>query len=163
MKAVIEKGANDSDLVVIHDAARPAVPTADIDSVVTAAMFETYGAILAAPVADTLKQSTEHTVTNTSSADTVDNRSNTVSYIKATVDRREMWQAQTPQVFRVGELRRLLDYVAENQLAITDEASAFEYLDLPIRLVEGSRQNVKLTFPEDAILLAAILSAQAEN
>ena len=53
--------------------------------------------------------------------------------------------------------------MAENQLAITDEASAFEYLDLPIRLVEGSRQNVKLTFPEDAILLAAILSAQAEN
>ncbi len=168
VKAVIEKGANESDLIVIHDAARPAVPTADIDSVVTAAMFETYGAILAAPVADTLKQSiekqsTEHTVTNTSSADTVNNRPSSVSYIKATIDRREMWQAQTPQVFRVGELRRLLDYIAEHQLAITDEASAFEYLNLPIRLVEGSRQNVKLTFPEDAILLAAILSAQSKN
>ena len=50
--------------------------------------------------------------------------------------------------------------MAEHQLTITDEASAFEYLELPIRLVTGSRQNIKLTYPDDALLLSAILTAQ---
>ena len=71
-----------------------------------------------------------------------------------------MWQAQTPQVFRWDICKRVLTYVAEHQLTITDEASAFEYLDLPIRLVTGSRQNIKLTYPDDAILLSAIINAQ---
>ena len=71
-----------------------------------------------------------------------------------------MWQAQTPQVFRLGQLQKVLTYVAEHELTITDEASAFECLDLPIRLVTGSRQNIKLTYPDDAILLAAIINAQ---
>ncbi|BFM03909.1 hypothetical protein Psyaliredsea_25560 [Psychrobacter alimentarius] len=56
-----------------------------------------------------------------------------------------------------------MDYVAEHQLIITDEASAFEYLDLPIRLVTGSRQNIKLTYPDDALLLSAILTAQSDQ
>ncbi|WP_300315272.1 2-C-methyl-D-erythritol 4-phosphate cytidylyltransferase [uncultured Psychrobacter sp.] len=89
--------------------------------------------------------------------------SNDNDYIKTTVNRQYMWQAQTPQVFRVGELSRLLDYINEHQLHITDEASAFEYLELPIRLVTGSRQNIKLTFPDDAIVLAAILTAQVSS
>ncbi|GAF58181.1 LOW QUALITY PROTEIN: 2-C-methyl-D-erythritol 4-phosphate cytidylyltransferase [Psychrobacter sp. JCM 18902] len=82
------------------------------------------------------------------------------SYAKCTIDRRHMWQAQTPQVFRLGQLQKVLTYVAEHELTITDEASAFECLELPIRLVTGSRQNIKLTYPDDAILLAAIMNAQ---
>ncbi len=167
VKAIIDNGADESDLIVIHDAARPAVPTTDINEVISAAMFEPYGAILAAPVADTLKQSKELAKTD-SNIDTnaVTDSSSPSSkkdsfYIDRTIDRSQIWQAQTPQVFRVGELSRLLNYVDEHQLSITDEASAFEYLELPIRLITGSRQNIKLTFPEDAILLAAILAAQA--
>ena len=56
----------------------------------------------------------------------------------------------------------MLAYVEEHDLAITDEASAFEYLALPIRLVVGNRQNIKLTYPDDAILLTAILNAQSQ-
>ncbi|MFP3409954.1 2-C-methyl-D-erythritol 4-phosphate cytidylyltransferase, partial [Pseudomonas sp. SIMBA_065] len=66
-----------------------------------------------------------------------------------------MWQAQTPQVFRLGQLKKVLNHVFEHQLSITDEASAFEQLGFPIRLVSGSRQNIKLTYPDDAVLLTA--------
>jgi len=161
VESITNMGANDSDLVLIHDAARPAVPSSDIDQVIEAAMTESYGAILATPIADTLKQSCMLAKTEPESlTDSI--KDNKHSYIKQTVDRSNMWQAQTPQVFRLGELREVLDYVAKHQLIITDEASAFEYLNLPIRLVAGSRQNIKLTYPDDAILLTAILAAQAQ-
>ena len=166
VEAIRQTGAKDSDLVVIHDAARPAVPQQDINKVIEAAMLEPYGAILATPVADTLKQSytQPHAQSKTTNGviDKPVNSSSSHSYAKRTIDRSHMWQAQTPQVFRLGELQQVLTYVAENQLDITDEASAFEHLELPIRLVSGSRQNIKLTYPDDAILLAAILTAQSE-
>lgn len=165
VKAIIEAGADDSDLVVIHDAARPAVSSHDIEQVIEAAMLEPYGAILATSVADTLKESYPQ---STSQSELVGETpvvnltvsSSPYSYAKRTIDRRHMWQAQTPQVFRLGQLQKVLTYVAEHELTITDEASAFECLDLPIRLVTGSRQNIKLTYPDDAILLAAIINAQ---
>ena len=171
---MINAGADESDLVVIHDAARPAVPVHDIDAVIQAAMQEPYGAILATPVADTLKQSymakaalpnqifdngnqlnvqTEHT--NSQS-----NGNALHAYAQKTVDRSGMWQAQTPQVFRLGQLKNVLTYVTKHNLTITDEASAFEHLKLPVRLVAGNRQNIKLTYPDDAMLLTAILNAQ---
>ncbi|MGP5176013.1 2-C-methyl-D-erythritol 4-phosphate cytidylyltransferase [Psychrobacter immobilis] len=165
VKAIIEAGADDSDLVVIHDAARPTVPSHDIEQVIEAAMLEPYGAILATPVADTLKESYAQ---STAQSELVGETpvvnltvsSSPYSYAKRTIDRRHMWQAQTPQVFRLGQLQKVLTYVAEHELTITDEASAFEYLDLSIRLVTGSRQNIKLTYPDDAILLTAIINAQ---
>lgn len=150
VEAITHTGAHDSDLVLIHDAARPAVPKQDIDKVIEAAMLEPYGAILATPVADTLKQ-----------AYFAKNDGDLYAYIKQTLDRSNVWQAQTPQVFRLGELRKVLEHVDSHKLTITDEASAFERLGLPIRLETGSRQNIKLTYPDDAILLAAILSAQS--
>lgn len=156
VEAIIKAGADDSDLVLIHDAARPAVPINDIEQVIEAAMLEPYGAILAAPVADTLKQSQPVV----QSISTITNGSK--DYIAHTVERDGMWQAQTPQVYRLAQLHQVLSHVCEHQLAITDEASAFEHLHLPIRLVAGSRQNIKLTYPDDAILLQAILTAQNE-
>ena len=154
LEAIIAAGAEDSDLVLIHDAARPAVPRSDIDQVIEAAMLEPYGAILATPVVDTLKQSQFSPVASAS----VNN--NEHHYATRTIDRTDMWQAQTPQVFRMSQLRQVLAYVAMHQLSITDEASAFEYLALPIRLVSGSRQNIKLTYADDAVLIAAILDSQ---
>lgn len=154
VEAIIAAGADKDDLILIHDAARPAVPCNNINQVIDAARFEPYGAILATPVADTLKQSQ-----STSRSRPID-ESNPHYYIERTIDRHDMWQAQTPQVFRADQLRHVLSHVSDHQLNITDEASAFEYLKLPIRLVAGSRQNIKLTYPDDAILLAAILTAQ---
>ena len=172
--AIINAGADESDLVVIHDAARPAVPVHDIDAVIQAAMQEPYGAILATPVADTLKQSyiaktalpNQVLQTNNHLNMQIEPRNSQSSgnvlhaYAQKTIDRSDMWQAQTPQVFRLWQLKNVLTYVAEHNLAITDEASAFEYLELPIRLVAGSRQNIKLTYSDDAMLLSAILTAQ---
>jgi len=153
VEAISQAGADDSDLVLIHDAARPAVPSSDIDKVIEAAMVEPYGAILATPVADTLKASYQKATTT--------EESRLHSYTKSTIDRSNMWQAQTPQVFRLGQLKKVLNHVSEYQLSITDEASAFEQLELPIRLVSGSRQNIKLTYPDDAALLTAIMALQS--
>lgn len=163
LEAIIKKGADDSDLILIHDAARPAVPVRDIDQVIEAAKLELYGAILAAPVADTLKESQYQTLyQSTAQSKFISNSKESLHYYtKRTIDRDGLWQAQTPQVFRIGQLRRALAYVAEHNINITDEASAFEHLDLPIRLVTGSRQNIKLTYPDDAILVSAILNAQS--
>lgn len=159
VEAISDTKADDSDLVLIHDAARPAVPSNDIDRVIEAAMLEPYGAILATPVADTLKESFTQTISRPEMA-SVTSENSLHAYIKQTVDRSNIWQAQTPQVFRLGQLRQVLAYIFEHQLNITDEASAFEHLKLPIRMVTGSRQNIKLTYPDDSTLLAAILSAQ---
>ena len=158
VEAIIKAGAATDDLILIHDAARPTVPHSDIEQVIEAAMLEPYGAILASPVADTLKQSQSNKAPTTISNAAIN--SDPPCYIERTIDRSRIWQAQTPQVFRVGQLRQVLSYVADNDMSITDEASAFEQLNLPILLVTGSRQNIKLTYPDDAILISAILNAQ---
>ncbi|WLP93841.1 2-C-methyl-D-erythritol 4-phosphate cytidylyltransferase [Psychrobacter sp. M13] len=170
--AIIEQGAGDDDLILIHDAARPSVPTRDIERVIVAAMSEPYGAILAVPAADTLKQSQKidnpllsnhllnnHFLTSTNRSIS-DHSKNDSYYTQATIDRSCIWQAQTPQVFRLGQLREVLSQVAKHNFNITDEASAFEQLNLPIRLISGSRQNIKLTFPDDALLITAIINMQ---
>ncbi|MGP4952260.1 2-C-methyl-D-erythritol 4-phosphate cytidylyltransferase [Psychrobacter sp. T6-1] len=146
IEAIMSKGASDDDLILIHDAARPTVPLADIDEVIAAAKLEPYGAILAAPVADTLKQAQQDDTSR--------------CYVSHTVDREGMWQAQTPQVFRAGALTKVLEHVALQHLSITDEASAFEYLNLPIRLVTGSQQNIKLTYADDELLILSLIQSQ---
>lgn len=146
VQAIANAGAKEDDLVLIHDAARPCIQAADIDNVVKAAAKETYGAILATPVADTLKKAQ---VTKSSLA---------LSYIEQTINREHLWQAQTPQVFRFGHLQRVLTDIAAKNMMITDEASAFEIFGYPICLVEGSRSNIKLTYPEDLPLISAILA-----
>lgn len=163
VEAMIHAGAAATDLVVIHDAARPAVPSHDIGQVIKAATLEPYGAILATPVTDTLKEAQYQTHIQSIAESKSIGESNPHYYAKRTIDRNGLWQAQTPQVFRLGQLKQVLAYVSEHNLAITDEASAFEHLALPIRLVTGSRQNIKLTYPDDAILLAAILTAQSQQ
>jgi 2-C-methyl-D-erythritol 4-phosphate cytidylyltransferase len=152
VQALLAAGGQADDLVMIHDAARPAVPTQDIAAVIAAASKETYGAILASPVTDTLK-----------AEETTSTGENSEAYISHTVSRAGLWQAQTPQVFRLAALQEVLAYVAAHDLAITDEASAFEALSLPIKLVAGSRENIKLTYPEDDNLLAAILAMRADK
>ncbi|WP_227431212.1 2-C-methyl-D-erythritol 4-phosphate cytidylyltransferase [Psychrobacter sp. I-STPA6b] len=134
--------SNDADLVLIHDAARPAVMPEHIDAVIETAAQVEYGAILGVPVVDTMKQVARD------------------SNIIQTVDRQNLWQAQTPQVFRLGVLRDMLHRMSESDGVITDEASGFERLGLPIKIVEGSRLNIKMTHPEDVKLLEAILNSE---
>lgn len=140
--AIIKSGASAQDLILIHDAARPCVLSSNIDTLIEISQNEPYGAILGVPVADTLKVVAQnHT-------------------IESTVDRTKLWHAQTPQVFRAGKLYKVLQEVAKKNLMITDEASAFETMGYPIKVVQGSHQNVKLTYAEDLDLIESILASR---
>ena len=145
VNAIAEQGIEDNSLILIHDAARPCVMSKHIDAVIEAAMNEQYGATLGVPVVDTIKRIKKD-----------DNSS--YPYIQETVDRRNLWQSQTPQVFRASALQQVLNEVTEQNLSITDEASAFEVLNYPIRMVEGSRTNLKLTLPQDLALIEWLLT-----
>jgi 2-C-methyl-D-erythritol 4-phosphate cytidylyltransferase len=116
-------------LVAVHDAARPFLRPDDVARVVEAARAGG-AAILAVPVADTIKRARAGRVIETP-------------------PRAECWAAQTPQVFRVELLREgLAKATAEGRLA-TDDAQLVEWLGVEVALVEGDRGNWKLTRPED--------------
>ncbi len=128
------------ELVAIHDAARPCIESADIDHVVAAA--DKHGAaILAVPVADTLK------------------RAGKGNQIEATVSRAGLWAAQTPQVFR----RTLIieAYAKRGAEPATDDAELVERLGQKVQLVEGSAKNIKITKRGDLKLAEQILRTAA--
>jgi 2-C-methyl-D-erythritol 4-phosphate cytidylyltransferase len=142
--AAIATSCADDDWIVVHDAARPCVPRDALARLVEHLRDDETGGLLAIPVADTLKRG--------------DNDAD-APHAVATVARAGLWQAQTPQMFRYGVLRRA--FAAESALACTDEAQAVEALGLAPLLVRGSPANLKITYPEDLALAAAILAAQA--
>ncbi|UXI01759.1 2-C-methyl-D-erythritol 4-phosphate cytidylyltransferase [Photobacterium sp. TY1-4] len=120
--------------VLVHDAARPCVRRTDLDKLITSAHGSDCGAILAAPVRDTMK------------------RGNGRQGIAETVCRDDLWHALTPQMFRVKQLRDSLQYALSQGAVITDEASALEFCGLQPRLVPGRLDNLKVTQPEDLAL-----------
>jgi 2-C-methyl-D-erythritol 4-phosphate cytidylyltransferase len=122
------RGAHEEDWVLVHDAARCLLQPSWVDALIDACAGDPVGGLLAQPVADTLK-----------SGD-ADGR------ITATVDRRDKWAAQTPQMFRLGLVERALVAMGA---AATDEASAVESLGFAPRLVRASMANFKVTWPED--------------
>ena len=74
-----------------------------------------------------------------------------------------MWRAQTPQMFRLGELRDALEAAQAEDLPVTDEASAMELAGHPVQLVEGPASNLKVTVPEDLALAAWYLELEGEQ
>lgn len=123
--------ADDGDWVLVHDAARPCVPPADVQALVDQVLHEGVGGILAAPVTDTLKLAGQN------------------GRVAKTVDRAGLWRALTPQMFRVEELKSALEKSRVSGQDITDEASAMEYAGYPVQLIPGSAANIKITFAED--------------
>jgi 2-C-methyl-D-erythritol 4-phosphate cytidylyltransferase len=77
--------------------------------------------------------------------------------VAATVDRHDKWLAQTPQMFRIGELQQALLAAGD---AVTDESSALEFMGQRPLLVEGSAQNFKVTYPQDFALAEAVLRSR---
>lgn len=126
-----EQGAEQHDWVLVHDAARPNLARGDLDVLLAQLASDPVGGLLAVPARDTLKRAG------------VDGR------VQATVDRSAIWQAFTPQMFRLGELQRALADALIAGVAITDEASAMEWAGLAPRLIEGRADNLKVTRPED--------------
>lgn len=132
----------DDELLLVHDAARPNLRATDITALIQAAQACADGAILAAPVRDTLK------------------RADAATRIAGTEPRDGLWRALTPQAFRRDLLLRALEHARSQGLLATDEAMAVERLGLHPALVEGREDNLKVTTPAD-LALADFLLANA--
>lgn len=137
--------AADGDWVLVHDAARPGLNRVDLERLVTAVRNAGVGGLLAEPVVDTIK------------------RAGAGDRVVATVDRSDLWRAQTPQMFRLGELREALAGALDAGAAITDEASAMEWAGHPVQLVPGAPSNLKVTVAGDLALAAFYLTARGAD
>jgi 2-C-methyl-D-erythritol 4-phosphate cytidylyltransferase len=126
--------ANPQDFVLVHDAVRPCLCPTDIDKLINEVGNHPVGGILGSRMRDTLKHS---------------NHENEIIH---TFSRENIWQALTPQMFRYKLLTQALDRVILNKDVVTDEASAIESLGFVPMIVEGRRDNIKITFPEDLSL-----------
>jgi 2-C-methyl-D-erythritol 4-phosphate cytidylyltransferase len=129
------RGMRSDDWVLVHDAARCLVRAEWIERLIDACADDAVGGLLALPVADTLKRSRGDRAV-------------------ATVDRSDLWAAQTPQMFRLGMLRRAL----AAGTTVTDEASAIESLGLEPKLVPGDSENLKLTWPGDFAVAERVIA-----
>lgn len=127
--------------VLVHDAARPCLHSADLEAVMAAGQ-QAQGAILASRVRDTMK------------------RGNGEGAIAKSVPREELWHALTPQCFATATLRQVLADALAQGVIITDEASAMEGAGFNPLLVEGRADNIKITRPED-LALASFFLAQS--
>lgn len=131
--------------VMVHDAARPCVRLSDIDKLIDGVVTHPVGGILAAPVRDTMKRSDEH------------------SHISQTVEREALWHALTPQLFPLETLLDSLNRALQQQVVITDEASALEWAGYQPLLVAGAADNIKITQPEDLALAEFYLNKDKQG
>jgi len=133
------------ELVLVHDGVRPFVPVSIIEECINKAE-EDGAAMVAIPVKDTLKAVSPD------------------GEIEHTIDRSGVWQAQTPQAARVALLRKAFAETAENKSFVaTDEAALLERINVPVKVVEGSEKNIKITRPEDLFLAKSILIESRED
>lgn len=138
LTAAQQKGLiNPQDWVLVHDAARPCLTSDQLDKLINELASDTVGGLLAVPVADTLK------------------RSNADNHVKQTESRDNLWQAQTPQMFRYELLTRALQNATN--INVTDDASAIEALGLHPKLVPSDAYNFKVTYPQDLALAELII------
>jgi 2-C-methyl-D-erythritol 4-phosphate cytidylyltransferase len=133
----IRKNHPEAHWVLVHDAARPCLPYSCLESLLEKGLAEPDGAILAIPVTDTLK------------------RRNDAGNIEETLDRSNLWSAQTPQLFPIDRLESALTSMLQNGETPTDEAQAMERIGATPLLVMGSPANIKITWPEDVAVAEA--------
>ncbi|MDD4978511.1 MAG: 2-C-methyl-D-erythritol 4-phosphate cytidylyltransferase [Gallionella sp.] len=124
------------DWVMVHDAARPCLTLAHLDRLINELRDDAVGGLLAVPVADTLK------------------RADAAGRVQRTESREQLWQAQTPQMFRAG----LLAHALQQCKNVTDDASAIEALGFKPKLVACEPTNFKVTYPQDRVLAELLLS-----
>ena len=146
VNALLQQGATATDWVLVHDAARCLILPEQINALIDACLNDedgdAVGGLLALPLPDTLKSEKDGRVSET-------------------LGRSDKWLAQTPQMFRIGALLQALtaagDLSCPANALITDESSAMERLGHAPKLVRGSAQNFKVTYPEDFALAEAVL------
>jgi len=127
------------DWVLVHDAARPCLRADDLDRLLEHGCAHGVGAILAAPVRDTLKRADDR------------------GEIERSEPRERLWRALTPQLFRRATLSRALEAAIQAGVAVTDEAMAIERIGLKPMLVEGAEDNIKVTTPADLVYAEFLL------
>ena len=132
--------SKEDDWCLVHDAARPCLEKKDILELVNSLEDSSTGGILGTPVTDTLKRVGEHQL------------------IQETVDRSDLWKAFTPQMFRYGILYDSLLEIRKDGINVSDEAQALEKLGKNIRIIKGSSDNIKVTFPEDIKKVKTLLT-----
>lgn len=136
--------SSDSDVIVIHDGARPlATPESVEEAIASARKFG--AAVVAVPVKDTIK--------------TVDD----AGFVTGTLDRRTVWSIQTPQAFRTSVLRQAYEKAERNGVLATDDAALVEQIGVKVKIVSGSYRNLKVTTPEDLIMVEALLGKEANR
>ena len=134
----------DTEIVLVHDAARPLVSVRTIDEVIDAA--EKFGsAIAAVPEKNTIKVVDEE------------------GFVRYTPPRAQLVAVQTPQGFRKEILLKAYERAAEEEFLGTDDASLVEQLDLKIKIVAGSYENIKITTPEDIHVAETFLQRNGER
>ncbi|MEI2676477.1 MAG: 2-C-methyl-D-erythritol 4-phosphate cytidylyltransferase [Burkholderiaceae bacterium] len=138
LQELSDRGASATDWVLVHDAARCLIRAQWVDALIDACLGDAVGGLLALPVADTLKREE-------------------AARVSATVDRARIWQAQTPQMFRLGLLSEALTSANQRGIPVTDEASAIEAMGHAPLLVRGDLENFKVTFPPDFELAERLL------
>jgi 2-C-methyl-D-erythritol 4-phosphate cytidylyltransferase len=138
----LETRAGADDWVLVHDAVRPALSAADLQRLLHRGAADAVGALLATPVADTVKRAL-------------------AERCEATVPRESLWLAQTPQMFRYALLRGALERALAQGRIPTDEAQAMEWQGHAALLVQAQDSNLKITTPADLALLQAILQHRA--
>lgn len=144
LDAIASRSADD-DWVMVHDAARPCLRPADVDRLIVRLRDDPVGGLLAIPVRDTMK------------------RAGAGKRVDHTVDRTDLWHALTPQMFRIGVLRRALHAALADGIDVTDEASALEHIGLAPALVEGRSDNIKVTHPTDLPLAEFFLQRNQQG
>ena len=136
----IQSQVEDDDWILVHDAARPGLSNLLLNQLLNTLENDAVGGLLAMPLADTLKRADDE------------------QRVSATIPRNDLWQAQTPQMFRYATLKKAL---AEFNGTPTDEAEAIEALGLKPKLVTGELRNLKVTYPQDLAVLTALLDNQS--
>jgi 2-C-methyl-D-erythritol 4-phosphate cytidylyltransferase len=134
----IASQVDEDDWILVHDAARPGLSNVLLSQLINSLENDAVGGLLALPLADTLK------------------RADSEQCITATMPRTDLWQAQTPQMFRYGTLKTAL---TDFKCAATDEAEAIEAMGLKPKLVNGELRNLKVTYPQDLAVLSALLNS----
>lgn len=128
-------------IVLIHDGARPFVQERMIEETITIAKKQG-AAIVAVPVKDTIK------------------KVNIQGEVIETLDRKELWQVQTPQTFQYHLIKKAYENLQRKDMLVTDDGMAVEVLGHPVKIVEGSYDNIKITTPEDLMIAERILDKE---
>ena len=140
--ALRAQGAEDTDWVLVHDAARCLITPEMVNALIDACEGDAVGGLLALPLPDTLKLESH-------------------GRVESTVAREGKWLAQTPQMFRLGVLLKALQsQIASDFQGVTDEASAMEMAGHHPLLVKGNAMNFKVTYRQDFELAEAVLKSR---